>query len=378
MLNVARDLFDLPADITYLNAAGAGPRLHRVNEAAHGGIAGSARPWAFDIQQWFEQIESLRRLAAATLATTPEALAFIPSASYGEAIAACNLPLAQGQTVLLMAGEYPSNRTIWQRTAERAGARCIDVAPASGESWTAALLRHIDANTAVVSVVPCHWTNAAPVDLVAIGAAARRNGAGLVVDASQSLGALPFDFDAIQPDFVVSAGHKWLLGALGLGWLWAAPHWRTHGQPLEETWLAREQRESFGGDAALPPPYRPGAARFDAGGSAHPVTIPMADAAMTQLAAWGVDAIAAHLDALTRHLDERLAATGLSALITPDHAPHFTALRVPSERLAAVSEALRGEGIVCAQRGPGLRIAPHLHTQTSDIDGLIGVLQGAL
>lgn len=378
MLNIARDLFDLPDDVIYLNAAGAGPRLHSVNEAAHAGIAGSAQPWAFDIHDWFERIESLRRLAASTLDTTPEALAFIPSASYGEAIAARNLPLAQGEKVVLMAGEYPSNRTIWQRAAERAGAHCVDVSPASGESWTAALLRHIGADTAIISAVPCHWTNAAPVDLAAIGAAARRNGAALVVDASQSLGALPFDFDAVQPDFVVSAGHKWLLGALGLGWLWAAPHWRAHGEPIEETWLAREQRTSFGGDAALPPPFRPGAARFDAGGTAHPVSIPMAESAMKQLAEWGIRAVSGELDALTQYLDARLAKKGLSALVTPDHAAHFTAVRIPGERQDAIAKALQEAGIVCARRGDGLRVAPHLHTRHADLDRLVAVLQAAL
>lgn len=378
MLNVPRSLFDLPDDVVYLNAAGAGPRLHRVNDAAREGMEGSARPWAFDMHMWLDRIESLRQCTAATLGTAAEALAFIPSASYGEAIAARNLRVEGGQKILLMAGEYPSNRTIWQRTADAAGAHCVDVTPADGERWTAALLRHIDADTAVISAVPCHWTNGAPVDLTAIGDAARRNGAALVVDASQSLGALPFDFASIQPDFVVSAGHKWLLGALGLGWLWAAPRWREEGQPIEETWLAREQRDQFGGDSAVPPPYRPGAARFDAGGTAHPVSIPMAEAAMNQLAQWEVDGVTRSLQALTQHLDQTLAARGLSALITPDHAAHFTALRLPDDRLDAVQRAFADAGIVCARRGSGLRIAPHLHTQTRDIDQLVAVLHDAL
>ncbi|MHA7833159.1 MAG: aminotransferase class V-fold PLP-dependent enzyme [Algiphilus sp.] len=378
MLDIPRTLFDLPDDVIYLNAAGAGPRLHRVNEAAHEGIRSSARPWAFQMQAWLERIESLRALTAATLATEAQALAFIPSASYGEAIAARNLRVEAGQKILLMAGEYPSNRSTWQRVAEASGAHCVDIAPAQDESWTTAMLRHIDADTAVISAVPCHWTNGAPLDLNAIGAAARRNGAALVVDASQSLGALPFDFEAIQPDFVVSAGHKWLLGAIGLGWLWAAPRWQQEGQPIEETWLAREQRETFGGDSVQPPPYRPGAARFDAGGSAHPVSIPMAEAAMTQLAQWSVEAVASHLQALTRHLDEALAACGLSALITPDHVGHFTALRVPPGRIDAVQQALDQAGIVCARRGAGLRIAPHLHTQSADIDQLVAVVHDAV
>ena len=38
--------------------------------------------------------------------------------------------------------------------------------------------------------------------------------AKLVIDASQSLGAFPLDIQKIRPDFLVTVGYKWLLGAL--------------------------------------------------------------------------------------------------------------------------------------------------------------------
>ena len=51
-----------------------------------------------------------------------------------------------------------------------------------------------------------HWTDGTPLDLVAIGNACREHGTALVVDATQSIGALDFDVSKIQPDFVVTAG----------------------------------------------------------------------------------------------------------------------------------------------------------------------------
>jgi hypothetical protein len=58
---------------------------------------------------------------------------------------------------------------------------------------TRAILRSIDARTAVVCAPPCGWTDGEVIDLAAIGRACRRVGAALVVDATQWVGAMPFD-----------------------------------------------------------------------------------------------------------------------------------------------------------------------------------------
>src|SRR5947207_3095806 len=69
-------------------------------------------------------------------------------------------------------------------------------------------------------------------------------GAVFIVDASQSLGALPLDVAALRPDAVVAVGYKWLLGPLGLGYLYLDPKFHD-GEPLEENWIARVGAEDF-------------------------------------------------------------------------------------------------------------------------------------
>lgn len=375
---MAEALFDVPEDIIYLNNAGVGARLHAVTAAGLDAVATSAHPWTGNTDDWFAAVETLRALAASTFGTETRALAYIPSASYGMAVAAHNLPLAADETVIMLAGEYPSNRSIWQVQAETAGARCIEVAPEAGEDWTAAVLRAIDARTAVISVPPCYWCDGAPLDLFAIRNAARAHGAALVVDASQALGAVPIDLDALSADFVACVGHKWLLGAYGLGWLWTAPHWRDHGTPLEETWLARELRGDSNAQSKGLTAYREGAARFDAGSSAHPMLLPMADAAMRQLHAWGIDKVAEQLGALTRHLEQRMAAAGLGELMGRPHLPHLCAIQPPAERLDDAARALHAGGVMLSRRGDGLRVAPHRHVSTKQLDRVVALLAETL
>jgi len=61
-------------------------------------------------------------------------------------------------------------------------------------------------------------------------------------------------------------GYKWLLGPYGLGYLYAAPKWRTTGEPIEYSWLTKNDSENFAGLVNYRDDYRPGARRFDMGG----------------------------------------------------------------------------------------------------------------
>lgn len=199
-------------------------------------------------------------------------------------------------------------------------------------------------------------------------------GAALVLDLSQSLGVLPPDLLRWQPDFVVSVGHKWLLGPMGLAWLWVAPQWRTDGLPIEEHWIGRDAGSSWEFPAANAPGYRGGARRFDAGGVADPLRIAMATVALQQLNAWQPARIAAALGELTAHWDAALQARGLGSWCTPGHAPHLTALQPPAAALDAVATALGAGGVVCTRRHGRLRIAPHLSVTDHALSQVVAAL----
>jgi selenocysteine lyase/cysteine desulfurase len=106
------------------------------------------------------------------------------------------------------------------------------------------VLATLDERVAVLSVPQVHWTDGAWVDLTTLAVRTREIGTHLVIDASQSLGAVPLDVRALRPDFVISVGYKWLLGPVGRSYLWVAPQHR-NGEPLEENWIARAGSEDF-------------------------------------------------------------------------------------------------------------------------------------
>ena len=204
-------------------------------------------------------------------------------------------------------------------------------------------------------------------DLDRISAALQEREVALVLDLSQSLGIVAPDIERWQPDFIVSVGYKWLLGARGLACLWASPRWREDGRPIEHHWIAHDGGPDWRFAIETAAPFADGARRFDAGGLDDPVRLAVAIAGLEQVLAWDPGKIATALGERTSALHDALDAAGLSAWTTRDHAPHLMALTPPTAILAAADAALRDSNITCTCRHGRLRIAPHLHAATGDM-----------
>lgn len=366
----AKSAFSMPDDLLYVDCAALGPRLRSVTSAGLDAIEASATPWALTWEAWEARIEALRNSAADLLFDGDrDGLAMVPSAAHGIATAARNLPLAAGNAVLVLDGQFPSNLLPWQQRCTEIGARMVAVRRNAEQDWSDAICAALDADPRVRIVALSHvdWIDGASLDLDRIAPQVHACGAALVLDLSQSLGMLPVNLAHWRPDFIVAVGFKWLLASNGLAWLWASPRWRDAGIAIDQHWSARDAGEDWRFSTALAPPYRRGARRFDAGGVADAPRLAMAQAALDKIADWEVPWIATQLRALTAAFDEALDAHGLDAWKTRGHAPHFTALRPPANRLRAVADGLRRERVICTERYGLLRIAPHLHVDTDDM-----------
>ena len=374
-LPVQRALFDIPDDVAYFNCASLAPLLRASMEAGAAATARRARPWLTGGDDWFTEAEERRALFAQLAGVDPEGVALVPATSYGLAVAAANLSARPGQRVLVLAGDYPSNRYTWQRFARRTGAEVVTVDRRDGQGWGEAVVAALDERVAVVAVLATHWTDGGSVDLAAIGARARAAGAALVVDASQAVGALPLDWQRVRPDYLVTVGYKWLLGPFALGYLYVAERHRD-GVPLEENWISRLGSEDFAALLDYQDRYQPGARRFDVGQRTHFETTPMATAALRQLLEWEVPRIAATLGRLTGRIQREVEAIGLE-LTASDRVPHMLGIGLPDQTLGAVATALADAGVHAGVRGSSLRVSPHLWTTDQDVERLVGALTKA-
>ena len=377
MIPCQRQLFDIPDDIAYFNCAYMSPLMHKVVAAGQQAVTLKAQPWRISPPDFFSTPERARDLFARLINAQADDIAIIPACSYGTATAARNLPVAKGQTLVALQDQFPSNVYPWRELAADRGAQVVTISRGGNDGWTPRILDAIDADTAIVALPHCHWTDGSLIDLEAVGRRCREFGTALVVDLTQSIGALPFDVTAVQPDFAVAAGYKWMLGPYTLGFLYVAPQHR-NGRPLEHNWIARQGSEDFAGLVDYKSEFQPGARRYDMGEGANFIALPMAVAALEQLLEWGVAEIQATLAAMTTKVAERAAPLGLGASDPALRAGHFLGLSFPGAVPDGLPERLARDGVHVSVRGQSMRVTPHLFNNGADVDRLINALARAL
>lgn len=245
--------------------------------------------------------------------------------------------------------------------------------PEDGD-WTSAILDAIDGGTALVCTPVVHWVCGGLIDVEAIARRCRSVGAVLVLDTTQSTGALAIDVAAVDPDYLVAASYKWLLGPYSLGFLYAAPR-HQQGRPLEQGWIARKGAEDFRSLMNYAEELEPNARRFDMGDRSNFALLPVAGAAIEQLLAWGVSDIAETLGALTATIADELEQLGISSLPPKLRAPQYLSVRFAGGLPQGIDERLAANGVHVSLRGDRMRITPHLYNDARDVERLLAYLR---
>ncbi len=368
-----RDLFEIPDDVAYLNAAAYVPLPRAVREAGQLGVTTKSFPWHMGPTHGTAISERARTAAAALLGTAPDNVAITGAVSYGIATAARNLKIARGTRVLMIEGEFPSLALVWPELAAAAGATVEVVPRPTDGDWTAALLEAIErpgaAPVGLAALTPLHWSDGALIDLGRIAPALHRQGARIVIDATQSTGVLDLDLAALKPDFLAFPTYKWVLGPYSLAFLYVAPE-HQDGVPLENHGPARAPGSNS---------YIPTARRFDRGERNDPIGLPMAAVGLEQVLQWDRPAIAARLRGLTDALARDVAdLPSLSMLPRDRRAPHILGLRLAGGMPPGLLDRLAARGIHVADRLGVMRVSPHVYNHEGDVAAFAKALRAEL
>ena len=358
-------MFEVPAEVAYLDAAAWSPLPRSVRAAGEAGMRVKSLPWAHPRSEVPPWTERARCAAAGLIGASADDVAVVGSVADAVAIAARGIAPVPGGRILRVAGEFPSLCYAFDRVAAESGMVVEAVPrPADGD-WTAALLEAVARPgappLAVATLTPLHWADGTVIDLDRLVPAVRAAGAALVVDATQAVGAVPVDVARWKPDFLAFPTYKWVLGPYSLAFLYAAPH-RQDGPPLAE-------------NAGNRPPAV-GARRYDRGECHDPVGLPMAATGLELLAGWGVPAIAARLRASIDRLADGAEALGLAVPPPALRCPHILGVTVPgADDLVA---QLQSRNVFVSARLGRLRISPHVWVDEADLSHVLAALEAVL
>lgn len=310
--------------------------------------------------QW-EQAAPAARLDFARYLGVPAAdVALTGSVAEATATVAASLPPAGG-AIVVGDEEFRSNLFPWLALEGR-GYRVVRV-PASPAGRTESLLAAIDGTTALVAVSHVLSADGERVDLARLRTAADTAGARLLVDATQSLGVLRPQLDAVRPDYLVVHGYKWMLCPRGAAWL-VTPH---HGElrPLLPSWKSAADGGYFGG--SLQPAT--GAGRCDT----SPAWLSWigARAAIDLLS--GLPAVAVEQHCLTLASAFRDGARAAGAIPVGTGQPsHIVTVRTLDPE--AVRARLRSQRVHALVSGDRLRVGFHFFNNDDDVAAALRAL----
>lgn len=380
MLKNQRSKFSIPKNITFLNCAYMAPLLKSVEKAGIAGIKSKRNPLHITVPDFFTAGEMLRATFSKVINNpAPGRVVIIPSVSYGIANVAKNLHLHATDNIIVAAEQFPSNYYPWQRLSDETGVKLKVVTPPGitenrGKLWNESLLSAIDKNTRVVALGNVHWADGTLFDLVNIRKRTKEVGALLIIDGTQSVGALPFDVQIIQPDALVCGGYKWLMGPYSIGMAYYGPHF-DNGTPIEENWINRQHSEDFTGLVNYKSNYQPGALRYEVGEHSNFILVPMLMAALEQIIQWKPERIQEYCAAISRRPVALLREAGCWIEDENYRGHHLFGIRLPkSADLNKIKDSLAKNKIAVSFRGDAIRVAPHLYNDERDLMKLVKVL----
>ncbi len=383
-INDQKHLFDLPEDVTYLNMANQSPSFKAMHEAGLNGLLQKQLPFTIAVSDYFEPVKELKTLFAKLIAAEDHnRIALMPSASYGVATVAHNITLKPDDEILIIDEQFPSNVYAWQKLAKKYGATIKTVSMPKTRTdraklWNEAVLNAIHANTAVVAMGNIHWSNGSLFDLKAIREKSQNHNALLIIDGSQSIGALPFSVEDIQPDALLCAGYKWLFGPYGCAYAYFGPYF-DHGNPIEDNWRNRMYSEDFAGLTNYEQHYRPLANRYDAGECGSFMYVKMQIAALKQVVAWSPNAIQAYCKSISAKAVLELEGLGCYIEKPNSRTHHLFGIELPPDiNIKDLKSALDRQQIYVSIRGKYLRISCHLFNTEKDFDKLVTCIASVL
>jgi selenocysteine lyase/cysteine desulfurase len=380
MLTCKHSKFTLSPKITYLNCAYLSPLLKSVEKVGIRGLRQKRNPVDITPEVFFADSNKLRaEFAKVVNAPDPKRIAITASASYGLASVSANLKIGKGDNMIVAAEQFPSNFYTWQRRCRETGAELKIISPPDeltgrGKAWNERILSAINQQTKAVAIANTHWADGTRFDLLAIRKRTNEVGAWLVIDGTQSVGALPFDVQQIQPDALICAGYKWLMGPFGIGLAYYGPA-LDNGKPIEENWINRLNSEDFTSLVIYQEAYQPGALRYDAGQHSSFIHVPMMIKALEQINRWGVANIQQYCAAITAPAIQTLRENGFWIEDEEYRGHHLFGVRLPAEKDAQkIKETLIKNKIYVSFRGNAIRVAPNVYNNESDLKKLVKML----
>ena len=370
--------FILSKKVTYLNCAYMSPMLKKVEKAGVKGIKQKRKPYHITPIDFFKTSDLVKKRFSSIIdCKNHNRIAIIPSASYGLANVVNNISIKEKDEIILLDEQFPSNVYPWLNLKERSKAKLVfikrpDTLIDSGKKWNEEILAAITNKTKVVAIGNIHWACGTLFDLIAIRKKTAEVGALLIIDGTQSIGALPLSIEKIQPDALICAGYKWLMGPYSIGVAYYGNYF-DKGIPIEDNWINRMGSENFSGLINYNDKYGELASRYNVGEQSNFILLPMLLAGLNQIESWGVKNIQDYCKNLISEEIKKVNQKKYWIEKENYRANHLFGIKQLDNKINLI-EKLKSKKISVSIRGDKIRVSPHVYNDKREIKKLFECL----
>lgn len=361
----------------WINCAHQGPIPQVTVKEAQEAIGWKIQPFELTTDR-FSNVPARLKKALGTLIGAPaDEIILGNSASYGLHLIANGIKWSDGDEVLLMKGDFPSDILPWLGLEQR-GVRVKLIEPRNHVISPDELRDSITPATRLFCTTLVHSLSGYAIDAVALGEICQARNVRFMLNASQALGCRPFDVTQMPVDALTSVGFKWLCGPYGTGFCWIKPELRESLEYNQSYWLSMQTADDLGKDPGIPTLRKDlGARRYDVFGTANFFNFKPWTASVEYVLAHGVENIQAYDTELVTHLIGGLDRSKYD-LLSPEQGLARSTLVFISHKDALRNQEmysrLREEGVFIAYRAGKLRLAPHFYNTIEEIDRALSVL----
>lgn len=367
------DEFPLIEGMRYLNHAAVAPWPRRAAQAVSAFAQQNMTLGARDYPLWLKTEQLLReRLKRLLNAPSSADIALVKNTSEALSMVAFGLDWKAGDQVVISDEEFPSNRVVWEALHPQ-GVEVIQVS-LRGADPEASLLAACGPRTRLMSISAVQYASGLRLDLERLGEGCEQRGVLLCIDAIQQIGALPFDVQKSRCAFAMADGHKWMLGPEGLAVFYCRRDMREALKLHEFGWHMLEHAGDY--DRTTWEPAH-SARRFECG-SPNMLGAMGLEASLSLLEEVGMDQVGVALEERVAHLTTELRAMAGVQLLSPTEPARragIVTFSLDDWDNQALFEHLKGEQIVCALRGGGVRLSPHFYTPKTIIEQTLAVIR---
>jgi selenocysteine lyase/cysteine desulfurase len=318
----------------------------------------------------------LHQVASRLINAGPEDIAVGSSATELLCSLAWAISPSKDQNVVSTEIVFPSTVYPWQRVASSTGCEIRLAKEKNNFIHIDEIITLIDQHTAVVCISHVEYGNGQTFDLHLLAEAAHEHGALLVVDATQSAGAIPIDVQACPVDALISGAYKWLCGPFGAAFMYLAPHLQTKLEPGLVGF--RSHKNMWELDASRID-YPQSAQKFEFSTMAFGCAVGLTRA-INFLNDVGVENIFQYNRQLADRLIEGLQTRGAVITSPLEDKSRSSIVRAHFENIGSnkIIQSLKRAGVFVSRRGDSIRFSPHLYNSMSDIDKALAEIDNIL